>query len=280
VSFLSYLYSTSIYLSIKVWRSGGNILKYRWGDAGKEDYDYQNSWDTYKKKQSIGLGAAFGQRRFQLPVINTLWLKQTLVTIILGIVLLSVMAWDSPALIGVQQNLRYLIAEERSDYTPVLETFVREGLWLDPYERHVFNSLTRLETEDVMSIPVSGQFARGYGWIESPVSGNRTFHSGIDIETEVSALVRAALTGVVVKIDYTDSLGRVILLDHGNGLTTLYGTLGEILVEVDQKVQQGEIIAKTGTLKSANRGQLHFEVRVNNKPIDPLEKITNVKTRI
>lgn len=258
------------------------MLKYKWGDVEREDYDYYNNWDMPKGRPSLGLGAAFGQKRLQLPVIKTLWVKQTIVAIILAVAILSVMALDSPVLIGFQQGLRYLVAEEHSDFTPVLETFVREGLWLDPYERHVFNDFSdsRTRSEEAMSIPVSGQFSRKFGWIESPVSGNKTFHSGIDIETELSAPVRAALTGVVVKVDHTDKLGRIIVLDHGNGLTTLYGTLGEILVEEKQTVLQGEIIGKAGTLKNASRGQLHFEVRENNKAVDPLERIANVKTSI
>jgi murein DD-endopeptidase MepM/ murein hydrolase activator NlpD len=257
-------------------------LKYRWGDVEREDYDYYSSWDNLKGKQSFGLGAAFGHKKIQLPVIKTLWVKQTIVAVMLAVLILSLMTWDSPALVGIQQGLRYLVAEKQSDFTPVLETFVREGLWLDPYERHVFNDMTRTVTKDeeIMSIPVSGQFARKYGWIQSPVSGKKTFHSGIDIETEVSAPIRAALSGIVIHIDYTESLGRVIVIDHGNGLKTVYGTLGEILVEENEFVQQGEIIGKAGTLRNANRGQLHFEVRENNKTVDPLEKITNVKTSI
>ena len=95
----------------------------------------------------------------------------------LAVLILSLMTWDSPALVGIQQGLRYLVAEKQSDFTPVLETFVREGLWLDPYERHVFNDMTRTVTKDeeIMSIPVSGQFARKYGWIQSPVSGRKPF---------------------------------------------------------------------------------------------------------
>ena len=255
-------------------------MKYKWGAAERDDGDNYNTWDTFKKRNSPGLGAAFSQRRLKLPVINSLWIKQSIATVMLGAVLLAVMAWDRPALISIQQGIRYLVAEDHSDYTPVLEAFVRDGVWLDPYERHVFNDLTNKSSEDVMSIPVSGKFARPYGWIESPVSGNKSFHSGIDIETELRAPVRAALPGVVVKTGHSDNLGRIIVLDHGNGLSTLYGTLGEVLVEKGQNVLQGEIIAKTGTLKNDNRGQLHFEVREHNKAIDPLEKITSVKTSI
>ena len=127
---------------------------------------------------------------------------------------------------------------------------------------------------------VSGHLPENTAGYNHRKSGKKTFHSGIDIETEVGAPIRAALSGIVIHIDYTESLGRVIVIDHGNGLKTVYGTLGEILVEENEFVQQGEIIGKAGTLRNANRGQLHFEVRENNKTVDPLEKITNVKTSI
>lgn len=257
-------------------------MKYRWDDFENDDYEYYDSWGTSKNKQSLGIGAAFGQKRIRFPWPNVLWVKQSLTAIGIATLILTVMAWDNPALIGVQQGLRYLVAEEKSDFTPTLEAFVREGLWLDPYERHVFKEITGQDAkkETTMSIPVSGQFARHYGWIESPVSGKKTFHSGIDIETEVGAPIRAALAGVVIKVEKTVSLGRVIEIDHGNNLTTVYGTLSEILVGKNQMVQQGEIIGKAGSVKNINKGQLHFEVREKNKTIDPLEKITNVKTSI
>jgi len=256
-------------------------LKYKWGELDRENNDYYNRWELPGGRQWLGLGAAFGPKRFRLPVVDILWVKQAVGAIILAVVILAFLAWDSPALRGVQERLRYLVAEERSDMTPALETLVREGLWLDPYERQVFKDSTGSvsKAEEIMSIPVSGQFSRKFGWIES-ISGNKAFHSGIDIETELNAPIRAALTGVVAKVDSSDKLGRFIVLDHGDGLTTVYGTLGEILVEENQAVKQGQIIAKAGKLKDTGRGQLHFEVRENNKAVDPLEKIANVKTSI
>lgn len=257
-------------------------MKDSWKDFEREDWREQDTW-SFDRYKPMNLGEAFGNRRFFLPFKDLGWLQQLLAAIVLFFGLLAFLSWDNPAVVGVQQGVRHLLVEESSDYTPVLEAMVRDGLWLDPYERHVFNAENPAKTkakEQAMSIPVSGKNVRQFGWIQSSVTGGKTFHSGIDIETELGAPVRAALDGVVTKIETTEKLGRTIEIDHGNGITTLYGTLGEILVEEGAEVRQGEIIAKTGKMANSNKGQLHFEVRERGKAVDPVQKITNVRTSI
>ncbi|WP_227767611.1 M23 family metallopeptidase [Zhaonella formicivorans] len=254
-------------------------MKDPWKDFDKDNW--KDSWDLDRYKP-LTLGEAYGNKKIGGPFLEFRWLRQAAVAIVLFFVFLVFFTWDSPKAASLQQNIRYLLVEEQSDFTPVLEAMVKDGLWLDTYDREVYEKEVKQVTREKspMSIPVSGKFARHFGWVESSVTGKKTFHAGIDIETELGAPVRAALDGTVLKVEETRQLGRVVEIDHGNGLTTVYGTLGEILVAEKQQVKQGEIIAKTGTIIKSKKGQLHFEIREKGKAVDPLTKITDVRTSI
>lgn len=256
-------------------------MKEAWREYEREEW--KDNFETDKYKPMTLAEAYGGSNKFERAFGEMRWLKQLAGAVALFLLTVGLLSWDNPKAITLQQGLKYLLVEEKSDFTPTLEALVREGIWLDPYERQVYQEnagSSESAQQPVMSIPVSGKFARNYGWVQSSITGTKTFHEGIDIETEAGAPVRAALDGQVITVDETQSLGRVIEIQHQNGLSTVYGTMGEILVQVGQSVRQGEIIGKTGKIKSTGKGQLHFEVRENGKAIDPLEKITNVRTSI
>lgn len=257
-------------------------MKDNWRDFGREDWKGLDSWNFERYKPG-NIKDAFGYHHIFIPYKRWGWLAQVMAAVILFFAFVAFFSWDNPHVLGVQQSVRYYLVENNSDYTPVLEAMVRDGLWLDSYERHVFNAQKpdkKRAKDTTMAIPVSGKNVRQFGWLQSSITGDKVFHSGIDIETELGAPVRAALDGVVVKVETTEKLGRTIEIDHGQGLTTLYGTLGEILVEEGMEVRQGEIIGKTGQVANSNKGRLHFEVREKGRAVDPLEKITNVRTSI
>ncbi|HHX51296.1 MAG TPA: M23 family metallopeptidase [Clostridia bacterium] len=183
----------------------------------------------------------------------------------------------------VQETIRYVLCAEESDLTPVIEAMARQGLWLDSVDRQVFQregGRIPGSSHEPLAIPASGKYVRGFGEIESPVDGTRVFHSGIDILTETGAPVRATLDGKVTGVCSDPVLGRTVEIQHDDGLTTVYGNLGEILVEKNQRVRQGEIIGKAGEPTSGHGGNLHFEVRENGKPVDPLAKMATVRTSI
>jgi len=116
--------------------------------------------------------------------------------------------------------------------------------------------------------------SRGEGLFSARRSGGRR-HRGIDLLAEVGDPVLAVRSGIVEAAESNKGMGNFIVLRHGPGLTSLYGHLSKICVVRGQVVRQGDIIGevgKTGNSNYANiRPHLHFEIRENNIPQDPLE---------
>lgn len=119
--------------------------------------------------------------------------------------------------------------------------------------------------------PLSGGISSGYGWRRDPFTKRRDLHTGIDIKGPTGRTIRAAKAGRVVYSGWMGGYGRVVVIDHGKGYTTLYGHCSRLLVSQGQRVSTGQPIGKVGTSGRATGPHLHFEVRVNNKPINPLQ---------
>jgi murein DD-endopeptidase MepM/ murein hydrolase activator NlpD len=99
----------------------------------------------------------------------------------------------------------------------------------------------------------------------------RRHHHGIDIGAPIGTPITAARDGVVTFAGWLGGYGVLVILDHGAGLTTWYGHASKVLVEVGQRVQDGQLIARVGTTGHVTGPNLHFEVRRNNRPLDPLQ---------
>ncbi len=82
--------------------------------------------------------------------------------------------------------------------------------------------------------------------------------------------IRAALDGTVTFAGWQEGYGLLVVLDHGNGLTTYYGHASRLLVKDGERVRQGQLVARVGTTGNASGPNLHFEVRRNRVPLDPL----------
>ncbi len=135
-------------------------------------------------------------------------------------------------------------------------------------------ALKALEDEKGFLKPTSGRFADGFGPRINPISGKKEFHPGLDLAPGWRARVVAAQSGEVVFAGIRAGYGRLIILDHGNGLTTRYGHLDQILVKLHQTVLKGDLIGRVGMTGMATGPHLHFEVRLNNEPQNPLLYLT------
>ena len=118
--------------------------------------------------------------------------------------------------------------------------------------------------------PVNGAVSSGFGR-----RGRRSLHSGIDIPMPKGTSIRAARDGVVKLVASAKSrsfrgYGNVVILDHGGGISTLYAHCLNIKVRQGQRVRQGETLATVGRTGRATTNHVHFEVRVNGKPVDPI----------
>ena len=120
-----------------------------------------------------------------------------------------------------------------------------------------------------MILPSSSPITSGYGWRWHPILRESRRHEGVDFDAPYNAPVWAAHSGVVETATYSKGFGRYIVINHGDGFTTLYAHLNSREVRSGEKVQQGQLIGEVGSSGLSTGPHLHFEVRVNNVIRDP-----------
>ena len=121
--------------------------------------------------------------------------------------------------------------------------------------------------------PASSRITSYYGYRIHPVYKTRKFHSGIDIGAGYGSAIVAAESGTVMMAGYNGGYGKCVVINHGSGITTLYGHASSLLVNVGDKVTKGQTIAKVGSTGVSTGNHLHFEVRVNGTTTDPLSYV-------
>ena len=118
--------------------------------------------------------------------------------------------------------------------------------------------------------PVPGPITSGFGYRTDPVTGATAFHAGLDFGAPCGTPIKAAGTGVILSAGFNSGgYGNMTLINHGNGLSTLYGHQSSIIVSAGQSVTQGQVIGYVGSTGKSTGCHLHFEVRVGGNPVDP-----------
>lgn len=117
--------------------------------------------------------------------------------------------------------------------------------------------------------PLNGGITSPFGWRVHPIFGTQKFHTGIDIAADTGDPVAAADSGVVIHADWYGGYGKVVIIDHGNGLQTLYAHNSELVVYNGQAVRKGQTVSRAGSTGYSTGPHLHFEVRRNGTPTDP-----------
>jgi murein DD-endopeptidase MepM/ murein hydrolase activator NlpD len=118
--------------------------------------------------------------------------------------------------------------------------------------------------------PTSGPVTSGYGWRTHPIFKTRRFHAGIDIGAPSGAPVGAAATGKVVYAGSAAGYGRHVIVSHGGGVATLYGHLSSISAGTGAVLARGGSVGRVGCTGYCTGPHLHFEVRVNGEPDNPM----------
>ena len=118
--------------------------------------------------------------------------------------------------------------------------------------------------------PAAGKLISGFGYRTHPIFGTRRFHSGIDLAAPYGTLVKAADGGQIIQAGYFGGYGYSIMVYHGGGFATWYAHLSSVNVSMGQFVQRGQVIGLVGATGWATGPHLHFEVRINGNPQNPL----------
>ncbi|QUH19562.1 M23 family metallopeptidase [Alkaliphilus sp. B6464] len=144
-------------------------------------------------------------------------------------------------------------------------------------EKLILNVEQQLEYLDALPnlMPNPGRISSPFGYRISPTGRNREFHNGIDISNKLGTDIIAAGSGIVTYSGYNGAYGKVVMISHGYGYTSIYAHNQEILVSVGDQIEKGQVIAKVGSTGRSTGPHVHFEVRLNNEPINPLDLIEN-----
>lgn len=118
-------------------------------------------------------------------------------------------------------------------------------------------------------MPTSGRLSSPFGYRIHPIAKTRRLHAGQDIAAPTGTTIKSAASGVVISAGRRGGYGNCIVVDHGGGLSTLYGHCSRINVRAGQKVSQGQKIGAVGSTGYSTGPHLHFEVRIKGKPVNP-----------
>ncbi|WP_172183051.1 M23 family metallopeptidase [Bradyrhizobium aeschynomenes] len=157
---------------------------------------------------------------------------------------------------------------------------VKLGAESGPFERQLYRiSITRAQVEKMNRTlalvpyrkPVIGEveFTSGFGVRSDPFLGRPAMHTGLDFRAATGDPVRVTANGKVVNAGWAGGYGRMVEVDHGNGLSTRYGHLSEINVKIGQQVKIGDIIGEVGSTGRSTGPHLHYETRIDGEAVDP-----------
>lgn len=175
---------------------------------------------------------------------------------------------------GSQQDIDYSRPDSADDFD------YNSGGPIDPEDVDVNNpELEKLlkniqSTSNAAHIPSqwahAGKINNEFGFRRNPFGGRAyEFHGGMDIDGERGDMVIAPATGVVSEAGWKGGYGNMIEIDHGNGLKTRYGHLSRIEVETGEQIARGQLIGLVGSTGRSTGPHLHYELRVNDRPINP-----------
>ena len=121
-----------------------------------------------------------------------------------------------------------------------------------------------------LAAPVVAPITSNFGWRIHPIYGTRRLHAGTDFGVDEGTPVHAADGGVVVEAGWISGYGYTVIIDHGNGMSTLYAHNSDVAVSPGQTVSKGQVVSYSGNTGGSTGPHLHFEVRINGEPTDPM----------
>lgn len=163
------------------------------------------------------------------------------------------------------------VRDQKAAYKRALERLKEESRSIEAFLRGAQRGQRVIQGRGgYLKWPVSGSITSGFGWRTHPIYGYRSFHTGIDIGAPAGRTVRAARYGKVIYTGYKGAYGLIVIIDHGNSIATLYAHLSKTYVREGEKVSTQESIAAVGSTGWSTGPHLHFEVRVNGEPSNPM----------
>lgn len=178
--------------------------------------------------------------------------------------------------IARNQNMIQKLRTDRGTYERSERDLARQSASLQSMISRASHS-TNVNVVSGFIKPIGGRITSPFGWRRHPIFSSRSFHAGVDIGGPYNGNVRASNAGKVIYSGWYGGYGKVVILDHGqvNGIpiTTLYAHLNSSNVSVGEYVSKGQVVGYEGTTGYSTGPHVHFEVRVNGRPNNPLNYI-------
>ena len=179
--------------------------------------------------------------------------------------------------IAMNQNMINKYKTDRRTYEKAERELARQSASIQSMiARNRGGSTVRITSSGFIK-PIGGRITSPFGWRTHPIFNSRTFHSGVDIAGPNRGSIKASNSGKVIYSGWYGGYGKVVILDHGvvNGkpTTTLYAHMSSIRVGQGQFVNKGDVVGYEGTTGYSTGPHVHFEVRINGKPNNPLNYI-------
>jgi len=166
-----------------------------------------------------------------------------------------------------------------AEFTAMVENLARQ-VEDRTYQLSVLEALMLQDAANYRFMPtqqpiVDGWYSSNYGYRIDPFSGENSFHEGIDFPAGVGTAIVATASGKVVYADTHPAYGKMVEIDHGNGLVSRYAHASQLLVKEGDLVVRGQRVATVGTTGRSTGPHLHFEVRLNGVPQNPARFFRN-----
>jgi len=194
-----------------------------------------------------------------------LW--QTIASVVIFFLVFGVFQFEYPFLGPVQATVKGWFTQDYN-IEPVIRFFSAVGLWGDTFEKAAMEA-SRIQPSE-LTVPVSGQIVKPYGWVLSS-DKTQVFHEGILIAAPENTPIRAAIAGKVSRIANEEELGRIVEVTTEQGYLTTYGHCKEILVNLNDPVTAGQVIARVGKTGKTGSSQLFFRILSQGEPLDPAQ---------
>ncbi|MEN6414489.1 MAG: M23 family metallopeptidase [Veillonellales bacterium] len=224
---------------------------------------WQNHWETREPWQYRGEEDDYG------------WLKRSVTAILLFTVIYGAHVSDTRLGRAIDDGVHYVLTVD-TDWGYLMSqaaNYAPKDMDLSALKRVQTTVSQPADPLQYMSKPVTGKITAKYGWQQHPVLKQEMMHEGIDFAVPLGTSVRASAPGQVKMITDSAQFGKVLILQHSQAVETLYGHLGEVLVQPDDMVSQGQVVAKVGKTGMTSGPLLYFEVRENGKAVDPLTRL-------
>ncbi len=198
---------------------------------------------------------------------------------------LSVEANKMSQITSKLQGIQSEIAGQKKDQNKIVQKLRTESASFQQAERQIEReslkliykitelSGTKMDNPDATGsfiYPVKARITSPFGPRRHPIFGVKSMHSGIDLAGPRGAPIKASEGGLVIYSGWYGGYGRVVIVDHSKGYTTLYAHMDKVKAKVGQRVKQGHVLGYEGTTGYATGPHVHFEVRTKGRPQNPV----------